>query len=209
MQQRQRVITAAVCIPLFLLLIYLGGWWLGTLMLILTGIGGWEFYRLLERIKPQTFLFWMLLGCGYIALGFACFYGIRVEQGVLWLLLIVWTNDTAAYEVGRRIGKTRLAPSVSPNKTWEGAIAGVIGALIIGFIYGVAFMKVGVGAALLIPVFMAVLADIGDLLESKIKRLARVKDSGSVFPGHGGVLDRFDSLLLTAPFMYFLLFLIS
>ena len=123
-------------------------------------------------------------------------------------MLIVWATDIAAYEVGRRIGRTKLAPTISPNKTVEGFIAGLLGGLLIGLIYGLCFMKTGFVASLLIPLFISLLGQLGDLLESKVKRLAGVKDSGRIFPGHGGVLDRFDSLLLTSPFMYLLLLII-
>jgi phosphatidate cytidylyltransferase len=208
-EQRKRIITAAIAIPIVLLLIYLGGWWLGGLLLLMTAISCLEYYRLLERIEPKTFLYWLVLGVAYIGLGFLCFYGTRSLGGILWLLLIVWANDTSAYEVGIRIGKTPLAPAISPKKTVEGAAAGLVGGLIIGFIYGICFMKIGVVASLLIPLFIAFLAQAGDLLESKIKRMADVKDSGNFFPGHGGVLDRTDSVLLTSPFMYFILLILN
>lgn len=205
--QSKRLITAAIAIPVVLLLIYLGGWWLGGLLLLLTVIGCLEYYRLIERIEPKKFLYWLIIGCAYIIFGFLCFYGTRSLGGVLWLLLIVWSNDTAAFEVGIRIGRTPLAPAISPKKTVEGAVAGVIGGFIIGFIYGICFMKIGVIASLLIPILISIVAQAGDLVESKIKRMAGVKDSGNFFPGHGGVLDRTDSVLLASPFMYFILLL--
>ena len=208
MEQRKRVITAVIGIPIFLLLVYLGGWWLGVLTLLLGIVGFAEYYQLVQRMHPASAPVWLLLGFGYIALGLLSFFGTRVLGGTLWLLLIVWATDIAAYEVGRRIGRTKLAPTISPNKTVEGFIAGLLGGLLIGLIYGLCFMKAGFVASLLIPLFISLLGQLGDLLESKVKRLAGVKDSGRLFPGHGGVLDRFDSLLLTSPFMYLLLLII-
>jgi phosphatidate cytidylyltransferase len=118
---------------------------------------------------------------------------------LLWLLIVVWTTDTAAYLVGRRVGGPRLAPVISPGKTWSGLGGGVIGASLASVITAWALgserlvQAAGLGAA------FAILAQLGDLAESALKRLAGVKDSGSLIPGHGGVLDRVDGLLLTAP----------
>ena len=118
---------------------------------------------------------------------------------LLWLLIVVWTTDTAAYVVGRSVGGPRLAPSISPGKTWSGLWGGVIGASVASVItawalgYGRLAQFAGLGAA------FAVLAQLGDLAESALKRRAGVKDSGSLIPGHGGVLDRVDGFLLTAP----------
>lgn len=118
---------------------------------------------------------------------------------MLWLLIVVWTTDTAAYIVGRSVGGPRLAPSISPGKTWSGLSGGVIGASLASVItawalgYERLVQFAGLGAA------FAVLAQLGDLAESALKRRAGVKDSGALIPGHGGVLDRVDGLLITAP----------
>lgn len=204
-EQRKRIITAAIGIPLFLLLVYLGGWWLGIALIACGVIAAIEYWQLLQRIKPSSFFIWLLVGMAYLVLGLLAFFGTKTLGGTLWLLILVWTTDTAAYEFGRRFGRTKLAPTISPNKTVEGAIAGLVGAMIIGVLYGIIFMKVSFAAAILISLAISALGQAGDLLESKFKRLAGVKDSGNIFPGHGGILDRFDSLLLASPFMYFFL----
>jgi phosphatidate cytidylyltransferase len=122
----------------------------------------------------------------------------------LLLIVSIWVNDTMAYLVGSIIGKTPLSP-ISPNKTWEGTIAGIVLSVLI----------VSKGMALLVPIqekyifYISLIASItgnfGDLLESKLKRLAGVKDSGSMMPGHGGFLDRFDSILFATPFVWLIL----
>jgi phosphatidate cytidylyltransferase len=147
---------------------------------------------------------------------------------LLFLMLVVWSGDIAAYYVGRAIGKHKLAPRISPGKTWEGAIASVIGATIIGLVVFRYVQPIGnflVGAHVLslprstvldanppllmkqVPVALVILfsaitnvaAQIGDLAESMLKRGGNIKDSGTLLPGHGGVLDRIDALLFAAP----------
>lgn len=120
----------------------------------------------------------------------------------------IWINDTMAYIVGSFIGKTPLS-AISPKKTWEGTIGGII--LAVAAMYGLALASQSSSAWLwaTIAFVAAVTGTLGDLLESKLKRLAGVKDSGSFMPGHGGFLDRFDSLLLATPFVWLLLKLIS
>lgn len=118
---------------------------------------------------------------------------------VLAVLVLVWIADTAAYFVGRAWGRRKLAPAISPGKTWEGAMGGVFGALAYaiicgGFTGGVAWLPLVAGAALL-----AVLSIVGDLFESAAKRQAGVKDSGALLPGHGGILDRIDSATAALP----------
>jgi phosphatidate cytidylyltransferase len=122
----------------------------------------------------------------------------------LLLIVSIWVNDTMAYLVGSVIGKTPLSP-ISPNKTWEGTIAGIVLSVLI----------VSKGMALVVPIqekyifYISLTASIagnfGDLLESRLKRLAGVKDSGSMMPGHGGFLDRFDSILFATPFVWLIL----
>ena len=118
---------------------------------------------------------------------------------MLWLLLFsTWASDTFAYFAGRAFGKRKIVPSISPNKTLEGFIGGFIGCVVTGIVYAViSHIPVYIGAY--VGIICGVLAPLGDLFESKLKRLCNVKDSGTLLPGHGGVLDRFDSLMFTAP----------
>ena len=130
-----------------------------------------------------------------------------------WLCLLgTWASDTFAYFAGTALGKHKLCPAISPNKSWEGAIAGFIGCIISVNILNIYVFDINHGVSsviglidmdiFLISIFIAIFAPFGDLVESQLKRNFAVKDSGSIFPGHGGVLDRLDSLLLVIPIVY-------
>ncbi|MFN8306507.1 MAG: phosphatidate cytidylyltransferase [Ferruginibacter sp.] len=132
----------------------------------------------------------------------------------LGIIFSIWINDTMAYLVGSFVGKTPLS-KISPKKTWEGTIGGVVlCVIVIGFLYPlVVSAATGINIRssqwFIIPALCAIFGTIGDLFESKLKRMAEVKDSGSFMPGHGGFLDRFDSLLFAVPavwvYVYFFL----
>ncbi|HXF82990.1 MAG TPA: phosphatidate cytidylyltransferase, partial [bacterium] len=147
---------------------------------------------------------WLLLGPLYLAAPLAVLVRWRLEQppgSLLSFFLIVWANDTAAYCVGIVAGRRRLAPRISPGKSWEGAVAGVAaGALVAAALSR--WLGLAAAPAALFGVAVAVASQLGDLLESAMKRAAGVKDSGTVLPGHGGILDRFDGVLLAAPVAY-------
>lgn len=127
--------------------------------------------------------------------------------GVQWLvvlMLIVMSNDSLAYYSGRALGKHRLYPLVSPNKSVEGAIGGVVGSILGTLLARYTFFpQLSLTDALLTAVFIGILGQTGDLFESLLKRSFGVKDSGTIFPGHGGVLDRLDSIIFAAPATYY------
>jgi phosphatidate cytidylyltransferase len=124
---------------------------------------------------------------------------------VLTVLVLVWIADTAAYFVGRAWGRRKLAPMISPGKTWEGAAGGIFGALAYAIILG-AFTAGGASVAWLVAAAaLAAVSIVGDLFESAAKRQAGVKDSGALLPGHGGILDRIDSATATLPLAALLL----
>jgi phosphatidate cytidylyltransferase len=122
----------------------------------------------------------------------------------LLLIVSIWVNDTMAYLVGSVIGKTPLSP-ISPNKTWEGTIAGIILSVLIVSMVMAMVVPIEVKYIFYISLIASIAGNFGDLLESKLKRLAGVKDSGSMMPGHGGFLDRFDSILFATPFVWLIL----
>ena len=124
---------------------------------------------------------------------------------LLAVLILVWIADTAAYFVGRGFGRHRLAPSISPGKTWEGAAGGLIGALAYAIICGTFIEGLAWAPYLAAAALLAVLSIVGDLFESAAKRQAGVKDSGALLPGHGGLLDRIDSAVATLPLAALLL----
>lgn len=147
-----------------------------------------------------------VLGVGSIAAAYALGLGLLAAHrvhGSVWLmmvpLLICWVGDSAAYFVGCWWGAHRLSPKVSPNKSWEGFAAGLAGAALGAWLAGT--LGAGIPASITLPAGVAggLLAVLGDLIESALKRDAGVKDSGTLLPGHGGILDRFDSLSAVAP----------
>ena len=117
--------------------------------------------------------------------------------------MVIWVGDSGAYFTGRALGRTKLFPVASPNKTVEGAVGGLIGAMGAAFLARALFFEaLTVSDCLVLGLSGGILGPIGDLVESVFKRSAGVKDSGSFFPGHGGVLDRVDALLFAAPVFY-------
>lgn len=138
---------------------------------------------------------------------------------LIFLMLVVWTGDIAALYVGRYLGKRKLAPALSPNKTQEGALASLVGSVVIAAILALVCEGVGrrgstvlhitepLWQTLVLAAVVNIAAQVGDLLESALKRGVGVKDSGTMLPGHGGILDRIDALLVAAPVLWYLLLL--
>lgn len=163
------------------------------------------------KIKPRD-IFAVFFGMCYV-IGFIAFlpmlYGSENGKILIWYILIAaWGTDTFAYAVGRRIGKHKLTP-ISPKKSVEGSIGGTIGAVVITLIYTVIVQKyINLNISYLwiavISAILSILSQIGDLSASAIKREMDVKDYGNLIPGHGGMLDRIDSIIFIAPFAYFL-----
>ncbi|KHD86528.1 phosphatidate cytidylyltransferase [Heyndrickxia ginsengihumi] len=142
----------------------------------------------------------------YVGMGFHYFIEVRSIglTYVFYALLIIWATDSGAYFVGRALGKNKLWPEISPNKTVEGALGGIICALIVAILFSVfSNMDLSTIKLLVIAVILSIFGQIGDLAESAYKRHFGVKDSGNILPGHGGILDRFDSLLFVLPLLYF------
>jgi phosphatidate cytidylyltransferase len=273
----KRVVTAVVLIPLVLLLIFKGPFWLITpVIAIVAELALWEYLELADATGAKTpriaamiavaLLFLCvfrrpdflgpLLGALALALLIACafrsplkrvlpdtaysvfgmlYVGMPLttlpllseqENGpslLLFLFFVVWTGDTAAYYVGRAWGRRKLAPAISPGKTWEGSVASVAGSVLIalllvllsgalsrgnfGRLSSVLSFPGSILGWITLSVVLNVAAQVGDLVESALKRGAGVKDSGSLLPGHGGVLDRIDALLVAAPTLWYALLL--
>ena len=172
---------------------------------------------LIERFKYRTSIIgWMITFLMAIFFGGVLAYAIllrNLENGVYlayWLISVVIISDTAAFFVGRRFGKHKLAPKISPLKTIEGAIGGILGAVITSVIINYIFTSIekydadiSVFVFVIGGVLIGCITIVGDLGESKLKRMAGVKDSGTIFPGHGGVLDRLDSVIFNLPMSYY------
>lgn len=137
------------------------------------------------------------LGGGYLYIALPCFSLLILNwlswEAVFWAMIVTWATDIFAYFAGRSIGGPKLAPKISPNKTWAGLLGGMAGAAVLGWA-AASFFRLD-GPFLYVGALMGLLAQAGDLYESWVKRMAGVKDSGTLLPGHGGVLDRLDGLL--------------
>jgi len=168
-----------------------------------------ELWRNLE--KPFENIAYSIFGVLYIALPFGLilfFFNPLVLSGplhygtLLGYLFILWSSDTGAYLVGSSIGKHRLFERISPRKSWEGSIGGAIFALLVA--YGISFIFTGHSLAewLIIAFLIIFFGTLGDLVESLLKRSLDIKDSGTILPGHGGILDRFDAVLISVPFVF-------
>jgi phosphatidate cytidylyltransferase len=158
--------------------------------------------------KPFTGIAYTYLGIFYVALPFSLLnlavfsvdtvYHYEILVGCL---LILWASDTGAYFAGTRFGKTKLFERVSPKKSWEGFLGGAFSALVVAFIISQYFIVIEDWKWLVIAGIIIIAGTYGDLVESLFKRSIEIKDSGSILPGHGGFMDRFDGLLLSAPFI--------
>jgi phosphatidate cytidylyltransferase len=261
----KRVITAAVLIPLVLLLLLKGSFLVLVIATALVAeLASWEYLSIADCHGSQrtlvlgaiavlfgaTFfspaLILPALGLCSLVLVLVCGFGSPLERvlrdsafsifpllyigltlatlPLLWvqpngpsllifLFCVVWTGDVAALYIGRSFGRHKLAPKISPNKSWEGSAASVVGSLLIAaLLVGLARWSEGTAALpypgplvrwLGLAVLLNVFAQVGDLVESAIKRGAGVKDSGAMLPGHGGILDRIDALLLAAPALWY------
>lgn len=166
--------------------------------------------------KYKAYDIWLsFFGFFYVSVMLSFIYKIRMVedygQYLVWLVFICsWVCDTSAYCVGMLLGKHKLAPKLSPKKSIEGSVGGIAGSAIVGAIYGYSLHNIvltNISPILLfalIGAVGAVLSQIGDLAASAIKRNYEIKDYGKIIPGHGGILDRFDSVIFTAPVIYFL-----
>ncbi len=280
----QRVLAAAVGIPLAVLLIWLGGWWFSAAMIVVSTVALWEFYHLADSkhasANTSVGLIWALVlqgcfamaldsvgtagtiwmgvallvfvagtlltlgaeiwrakenailntavtlaGIAYVTIGFTTILFLRntasaaddalhwIDTGgalVLTLFVSVWSSDTLAYFTGLSIGKHKLLERVSPKKTWEGAAGGLVGA-VAGFVALSAMLMPSMVMvdAVACGVIVGVFGPIGDLAESWLKRDAVIKDSSHIIPGHGGFLDRFDSMLFAAPLVLIYLTIVN
>jgi phosphatidate cytidylyltransferase len=178
---------------------------------------------LLRPQKAEAFASWAWTLAGILYVGWLLSFLVALrgaEDGRNWVFFALFTtfaSDTAAFFVGRAWGRRKLAPSISPAKTWEGAIAGIFGAMLISLIFVPGYFftwpnplhlpRLGYWSAVLLGLFVSILGQVGDLAESLFKRNMGVKDSGQLIPGHGGLLDRMDSVVFAGVVVYYYLVL--
>ncbi len=218
-EHKRRITTGIIFAVTFLIIVFCGG---VVYMLTIFAICCLMIYELIkiitniEKTNNKMFVSLRKFGISYIVI--CCFSLILIRessQGIkvtFWMFSVVWTVDTMAYLFGKRYGKVQLAPKISPKKTYEGAIVGSTCGI---FISIVLYKMMHVYNAdtltfqsfIVLTLVVVILAQLGDLSESYIKRQCCVKDSGTILPGHGGLFDRFDSLLFVAPIVFIVLFL--
>lgn len=169
-------------------------------------------WLLLRPQKEGAFIgwAWTIGGILYVGWLLSYFVGLRgLDDGRNWVflaLLVTFGSDTAAYFVGRALGRHKLAPRISPGKTWEGTIAGFLGAIIVALLFTLPTplqLPIGCGQAILLGFLVSLFGQLGDLAESLLKRNTGIKDSGSLLPGHGGFLDRIDSIVFAGVVVYY------
>ena len=223
---KTRSLTAIIFVAVMLAGL-LWNFWSFIILFTIIHFGCWyEFVKLMKKIYADKYFVYCLLGLIYITMPIAMLILIGAETGISdlsmsgsrfaglgWIaasfspliactiIFSIWINDTMAYIVGSLIGKTPFS-KISPKKTWEGTGGGAV--LCILVIAAIAYFNhlLLIKDAIIIAAICAIFGTAGDLLESKIKRMANVKDSGAIMPGHGGFLDRFDSLLVAVPFVW-------
>jgi len=210
---KTRTLTAAVFVVLMLAGLLINRWTFFILFSVIHFGCWWEYLKLMITIYPRRYLLFMVPGLVYISLPIVLLIAMRNLYGIvppdenynlgkiipLALIFSLWINDTLAYIVGSLIGKTQMT-KISPKKTWEGTIGGIILCVIVMIFIG-DLMGLERIHSICIASIASIAGTFGDLLESKLKRMAGVKDSGHIMPGHGGFLDRFDSLLVATPFV--------
>lgn len=192
-----------------LVFLYTGGWlsecFLYLIVPALCGIFLQALWQSQTPLASLTSIAYTLLGVVHVSIPFALLHVLAFDQKqynyqiVLGIMLLLWANDVGAYFVGSSLGKHKLAPHISPNKTWEGSLGGVLFVIATSYLIAHHYHVFSSPVWLGIGVTVAIAGTLGDLAESMLKRSAGVKDASKLIPGHGGMLDRFDSFLLAIP----------
>lgn len=205
---KKRVISALVLIPVAIYAICFAQNLFIFLAIVLTILMTVEWLDLTKSAAEKNK--WHLIGLFYIAFPIFCVIKLRIMNSniVLWMFFVIWATDIFAFFSGKTFGGKKLAPKISPNKTWSGLAGGVGASMFIGLLSSVMFPG-GIFFFIFMSAILALIEQAGDLFESKIKRTFGVKDSGNIIPGHGGILDRLDGLMFTAPAVLFIVTIFS
>ncbi|MHA1599153.1 MAG: phosphatidate cytidylyltransferase [Alphaproteobacteria bacterium] len=195
-----RTVSALVMVPPVLAAVWFGTPYFEILVAVAVAVMAWEWWGLTADADSR--LPWLAFGAIYIVFPSLALLWLRGAGGgretVVWLLVLVWAADIGAYAAGRTIGGPKLAPAISPNKTWAGLFGCIAASALAGAAVANYFGTSGLFGVALISGFIGMLSQAGDLLESWVKRHFGVKDSSNLIPGHGGLLDRVDGLLAAA-----------
>lgn len=204
-----RVISAIFLLPIVIFPTIIGGRFFDALLILIGIIMAIEWKGITTLKTNENQIKWDLIGVLYIVIPVLCLIELRSAKNgldaILFLFIVIWSTDIGAYFTGKTIGGPKIAPKISPKKTWSGLIGGVILAIITSRFF-IDFSDFN-NFATSIPavVFLSVFSQVGDFTESALKRYFNVKDSGALIPGHGGFLDRCDGLLFAAPLFYILI----
>ncbi len=195
---KQRIISALVLLPIALMAIFYSKDLFLFLAISVAILMTSEWLDMSKEMDNQKK--WRLIGFFYIAIPVYSVIKLRnynVEI-LFWMFAVIWSTDIFAFFAGKTLGGAKIAPTISPNKTWSGLIGGILASMIIGFLSSFMFAG-GTLFFILLSAFLSIIEQLSDLLESKFKRIFGVKDSGNIIPGHGGILDRLDGMMLLSP----------
>ena len=196
-----RVVSAAILGPLLLAAVWIGFPWIDLVAAIVAPLMVGEWLRLTRRRPVARIALILYSLASVLALLWLRHQPTYGRETILWILVSVWATDIGAYFVGSYAGGAKLAPSISPSKTWSGLVGGAACAAIVSALFGLAINAGETVTLALTGVGIALVAQAGDLLESAQKRRVGVKDSGRLIPGHGGILDRIDGLIAALVFI--------
>ena len=201
---RKRIISSLVMIPIALFAIFSSQKLFIFLIIVVAVLMAFEWSEMSRKMPDKNK--WRWIGFFYIAIPLYCAVSIRIldNEILFWMFAIIWATDIFAFFAGKSLGGAKIAPAISPNKTWSGLIGGVLASMGIGIISAMIFPG-SIIFFLIISVLISIVEQISDLVESKFKRIFGVKDSGDIIPGHGGVLDRLDGMILVAPLVWLII----
>ena len=201
-----RILSALVMAPLAFAAIWFGFPYFEFMVSVVGVLAALEWQRLISSNGPQPQSWvWLIAGALYILLPCLILIWLRGidnqgRQIIIWLFAVIWATDIGAYFSGKSIGGQKMAPIISPNKTWAGFIGGLVLACVTGLILNnYTEPSFETSEIIIASIILSIIGQFGDLLESWVKRTFQVKDSGTLIPGHGGVLDRIDAILLATP----------
>lgn len=203
-----RSISSLLLAPLVILIVYYGSYLYKALILLMAILMAFEWNAITSsQSEEKNPIIWKAIGIFYILMPTISLIWLRDQHKgneiIFWLLATVWATDIGAYIAGSTIGGWKICPQISPNKTWSGLAGGIIAAALVGYITSRIGHSNKPHYLIMLSIILGIYGQIGDLIESWIKRKFGVKDSGHIIPGHGGILDRVDSLVPVAPKVVF------